>query len=178
MLTDLHWIDGPWPGRLAIAARPRGGEWLEKEVRDWRRAGIDAVVSLLTPDEVLELDLEQEPDYCRENGISYYSFPITDWSVPGSEVDVLKLIETLGGDLASGKHIAIHCRQGIGRSSMIASGLLIGKGLGAAAAIQRVSVARGMPVPETAEQREWIDSFAAMLERNRSRPEAISRKTA
>jgi len=34
MLTELHWVDGPWPGRLAVAARPRGGDWLavpEKE---------------------------------------------------------------------------------------------------------------------------------------------------
>ena len=163
---------------MAISTRPRGGEWLENEVRDWRRAGIDAVVSLLTPDEVTELGLEQEPNYCRANGLSYYSFPIMDWTVPGPEVDVLRLIETLDSDLASGKHVAIHCRQGIGRSSMIASGLLIEKGLGAAAAIQRVSGARGMPVPETAEQRKWIDSFAATLERSRSKPEAVSRKTA
>ena len=26
MPAGLYWIDGPWPGKLAVAARPRGGE--------------------------------------------------------------------------------------------------------------------------------------------------------
>jgi hypothetical protein len=34
-------------------------------------------------------------------------------------------------------------------------------------AIQRVNAARRAPVPETAEQRAWIDSFAATLNRPR-----------
>ena len=51
MLTELYWIDGPWPGKLAISARARGGDWLEDEMRGWRRNGIDTVVSLLTPAE-------------------------------------------------------------------------------------------------------------------------------
>jgi len=178
MLTDFYWIDGPWPGRLAISTRPRGGGWLENEIRAWRRAGIDAVVSLLTPDEASELGLEQEPNYCCANGISYYSLPIMDRSVPGSNRDVLRLIGKLGSELTGGKNVAIHCRQGIGRSSMIAAGLLLENGLSPAEAIQRVSSARRMLVPETPEQREWIDSFGAALERNRSNPEGISGKTA
>ena len=47
MTPDLFWIVGPWRGRLAIAARPRGGDWLEDEITGWRLAGIDIVVSLL-----------------------------------------------------------------------------------------------------------------------------------
>jgi len=34
MLTELRWVNGPWPCLLAVAARPRGGDWLavpEKE---------------------------------------------------------------------------------------------------------------------------------------------------
>lgn len=177
MSTDFHWIDGTWPGRLAISTRPRGGGWLESEIRAWRRAGIDAVVSLLTPDEVSELGLEQEPNYCWANGMSYYSLPIMDRGVPGSNMDASRLIGKLGSELTGGKNVAIHCRQGIGRSALIAAGLLIENGLSPAEAIQRVSSARRMPVPETPEQREWIDSFGAALERNRSNPDGISRKT-
>ena len=47
MSPDLYWIVGPWRGRLAIAARPRGGDWLDDELSGWRQAGIDVVVSLL-----------------------------------------------------------------------------------------------------------------------------------
>ncbi len=36
-----------WRGRLAIATRPRGGDWLEDEARGLRAAGLDAGVSCL-----------------------------------------------------------------------------------------------------------------------------------
>ena len=39
-MTKLYWISGPWAGKLAIAARPRGGDWLEDEIRDWKNGGI------------------------------------------------------------------------------------------------------------------------------------------
>ena len=51
MSTELRWVEGPWKGKLAIAARPRGGDWLGDEIEAWRRLGIATVVSLLTPEE-------------------------------------------------------------------------------------------------------------------------------
>src|SRR5215472_3508891 len=57
MKPDLFWIPGPWRGRLAVATRPRGGDWLEDELRSWREAGVDLSVSLLEPDEAAQLDL-------------------------------------------------------------------------------------------------------------------------
>ncbi|MCC6363579.1 MAG: hypothetical protein IT165_08635 [Bryobacterales bacterium] len=55
--TRLYWIDGPWRGKLAMAARPRGGDWLDDEMESWRRAGIDTVFSLLTGEEERDLDV-------------------------------------------------------------------------------------------------------------------------
>ena len=51
MLTGLFWVEGPWLGRMAISPRPRGGEWLDDEMKGWRRTGFDAIVSLLGPHE-------------------------------------------------------------------------------------------------------------------------------
>jgi hypothetical protein len=51
MWTEFYWVDGPWPGKLALASRPRGGDWLEDEMAGWRRTGIDTMLSLLTPEE-------------------------------------------------------------------------------------------------------------------------------
>ena len=168
MRKDFYLIDGPWPGRLAVAARPRGGGWLADEIHAWRGAGFDAVVSLLTSDEMAEFDLEEEANHCRSRGLTFYSLPILDRGVPESSLDVSRLVEKLGGELTEGKGVLIHCRQGIGRSSLIATGLLIEAGLNPAEAIERVSSARRVPVPETPEQREWIGSFGAVLERYRS----------
>jgi protein-tyrosine phosphatase len=159
MLTDLYWIEGPWPGRLAISARPRGGDWLEDEVESWRRAGLDVVVSLLTPDEEEALDLQREKQFCRDSGLDFRPFPIVDRSVPAPEVNGLPLIEQLDSELTQGKNILIHCRQGIGRSGMIAAGVLVAGGIRPEVAMKRVSDARGVEVPETLRQRIWITSI-------------------
>src|SRR6476620_4583045 len=65
MRADIYWIPGPWPGRLGIAPRPRGGDWLADEVKAWRAAGVDVVTSLLTPEEVAELGLQEEEALVR-----------------------------------------------------------------------------------------------------------------
>ncbi|MFQ5858481.1 MAG: hypothetical protein ACE5LU_23020 [Anaerolineae bacterium] len=72
--------------------------------------------------------------------------------------------------LAEGKHVAVHCRQGIGRSTLIAACLLVLAGVDPETAFQRVSAARGCAVPETSEQREWVIKFAREL------PAPISRR--
>jgi hypothetical protein len=99
MFTELHWIDGPWPGRLAISARPRGGDWLEDELMSWRAAGVTKVVSLLTPDEEEALGLEREKEASLDAGLSFVSFPIVDRSVPSSDEKATRLIEELDSDL-------------------------------------------------------------------------------
>jgi len=160
MRTELYWIAGPWPGRLAIMARPRGGDWLEDEIQSWRRSGVDVVVSLLTSDEQTELDLAGEEALCRANGIEYFSFPIVDRSVPSSSETFSEQLAKLAEQLANGKTIAVHCRQGIGRAALVAIGLLTLSGMGPATAIEQVGAARGYPVPETPEQRRWLTDFA------------------
>ncbi len=148
---------------LAISARPRGGDWLEDEIKSWRDAGFDVIVCLLTPAEAEEMDLELEEEYSRRRDVEFISFPIVDRSVPESRAATLKLIERLEAELTQGKSINIHCRQGIGRSALIAAGLLIARGVSTAEALQRISSARHTPVPETPEQRNWIDSMASSL---------------
>lgn len=172
MRSELYWISGPWPGRLAIMPRPRGGDWLEDEVYSWRRSGIDVVASLLTPDEIAGLDLTGEEALSRANGIQYLSFPILDRGVPSSRDAAAVLVARLTERLADGKNVAIHCRQGIGRAALVAVGLLVTSGLDSETAIQRVSAARGCPVPETPEQRRWIAEFAESLTARQPKLEA------
>jgi protein-tyrosine phosphatase len=156
----LYWVPNSSPGRLAISARPRGGDWLEDEVRGWRKQGIDVVVSLLTPSEVEELALKDEARLSKVEGIRFFSFPIEDRSVPSSPAKVEELAGRLGADLQHGQNVAIHCRQGIGRSSLISAALLISKGMEIEQALRSISHSRGLTVPETVEQREWLDHFA------------------
>jgi protein-tyrosine phosphatase len=163
MQSDLHWLDGPWRGRLAIAPRPRGSDWLAGEVADWKRAGVSAVLSLLTSEEERELGLAGESGEVARQGIEFRSFPIPDRRLPSSGNGFTQAIETLDRDLESGKNVLVHCRQGIGRSGLVAACLLIGRGFSPGAAVSTVSAARGIRIPDTEEQREWIDHYAVAL---------------
>lgn len=160
MRTQEYWIEGSWPGRLAIVPRPRGGDWLEDEVRSWQDIGLEVVVSLLSQDEITELGLGEEERWCQIHGIQFCSFPIPDRGVPASRQAAANLVEKLEKSLEAGKRIAVHCRQGIGRSSLVAALLLVSGGEDPQAALARISQARGCPVPDTLEQDNWIKGFA------------------
>jgi len=158
--TNLYWVEETWPGKLALAARPRGGDWLQDEIESWKVAGIHSVVSLLTPEEEKDLELRREGTETRAQGLNFISFPIPDRQIPRSETKVAEVLDKIDARLADGKNVLVHCRQGVGRTGLIAACLLVRKGLSPGAAVERVSVARGVPVPETPEQREWIDQYA------------------
>jgi protein-tyrosine phosphatase len=160
--TDVYWIPGPWRGRLGIVPRPRGGDWLADEIRSWRAAGLNVVTSLLTPGEVSELELQEEGDLARAEGVEFHVLPIPDLGVPGSRADFSKLIGQLEKALRDGKNVAIHCRQGIGRSSLVAASLLVSAGEDSNLAFRKIAEVRGRPVPETTEQRDWIADMAAV----------------
>ena len=164
METELYWIDGSWPGKLAIVPRPRGGDWLEDEMQAWRQAGLDVVVSLLTREEGADLDLAQEAELSQTRGIQFIEFPIPDRSVPLSHRVTLELLRELHQLLIKGKNVGIHCRQGIGRSAVVAACLLIFLGIEPEVAFQHISAARGCVIPETAEQRKWVIAFARELQ--------------
>jgi protein-tyrosine phosphatase len=158
--AQVYWIDGPWPGRLGILPRPRGGDWLDDEMQAWKNAGLDVVVSLLMPDEAMELDLEQEAQSCKNHGLEFLSFGIPDRGVPASRHAVAEVLKRIDGFLAAGLSVAIHCRQGIGRSGLMAGCLLILWGTKPSDAVAQISRQRGCEVPETAEQRTWLVDFA------------------
>ena len=163
MRKEVYWLDESWPGRLAVGPRPRGGEWLKDDVSSWKRAQVDGVLSLLTPEEEQEMDLLGEAGAVRAQGMSFTSFPIPDRQIPKSESKLAEILESVTRDLSGGKNVLVHCRQGIGRSGLVAACLLVKKGMSPGAATDLVSEARGVPIPETAEQRDWIDQHATAL---------------
>jgi protein-tyrosine phosphatase len=163
MKPHVYWIDGSWPGKLAILPRPRGEDWLTDEVVGWRDAGVDVVVSLLTQSENSELGLTEEAKIVSQHGLTFINFPISDYSVPTSKGLTEQLVTELRERLSSGSCIGIHCRQGIGRSSLVAACVLVTSGESARTAFQHIQDARGLQVPDTAEQKEWVASFAQRL---------------
>lgn len=156
MRTNLYWLETGGVGRLATMARPRAGDWLEDEMSGLKAAGIDVVVSLLTAAEITELGLEGEQAACEAAGLKFRSLPISDRDVPPSEASAIELITELHAELVAGRGIAVHCRMGIGRASVIAAGVLRLLGVEGEEALRRIAAARGLQVPDTDQQRQWL----------------------
>jgi len=160
-MMEPFWIETENELRLAIVPRPRGGDWLEDEAISMKNAGIDILVSMLQAEEAAELGLITEADACRTAGIEFRSFPIQDREVPSSVASFSAFVEQLRAELHSGRSVGVHCRASIGRSSMMLAGVLCAEGLPPGDAFKRLTKARGLQVPDTAEQVHWIESFAA-----------------
>ena len=161
MRAEIYWVERPGPARVAIMPRPRGGDWLEDEVRSLREEGVDVLVSLLEPLEVEELDLAREAELAVAAGIEFLSHPIPDHSAPDSSEATVSFVRDLERRLRGGKSIAVHCRAGIGRSATIAAAVLLAHGVPLAETLNLLGEARGFPVPETPEQHQWLEEFAA-----------------
>jgi protein-tyrosine phosphatase len=159
MKAQIHWVPGQFPGRIATMARPRGGDWLDDEIRSVREAGSDIIVSLLEPEEVTELALDAEEQECLRNGLEFISMPIPDRGVPESRPQIGRLVNRLARSLQDGRSLIIHCRQGIGRSSLVAALVLQSLGIPAEHAFTMIAEARGCAVPDTQEQIQYALRF-------------------
>ena len=147
--------------RLAITPRPTGYDWLVDDIRLLKRAGVDVLVSALTPYETEDMGLLEESECCQNYGLEFLSFPIEDRSVPASFSEFDGLLNSLTDRLRKGKAVGVHCRAGIGRSSMIVACALIRDGLSVDSAFHVIQDARGLSVPDTAEQRQWVERYSS-----------------
>jgi protein-tyrosine phosphatase len=152
-----------WSGKLFVSSRPRGGDWLNDEAGRWHNSGIETVVSLLTQDEESELGIQDEATEVANHGMKFISFPIPDRGIPGSTTSAFEMLDAVHGELHRGKNVLVHCRQGIGRAGLVAASLLVMDGTEPHAAIEKVSKARGIRIPETADQEQWIYRLPARV---------------
>jgi len=155
----LYWINQFAGGNLAIMAAPRPAEQLEAIILDWKDEGVDVIVSLLEESEIPGLT-EAERSLCDEVGVEFFSFPVRDKTVPDSADTLAIIARRLADRVASGKSVAIHCRAGIGRSTTLAACVLILMGVDGDIALDMIAAARGLEVPETEAQRQWVLGFS------------------
>lgn len=159
-LPPLYVIDGLDRGGLATMARPPGGHSLYGAMCALREAGTDVLVSALTRTQVCAGGLDREPDAAAAAGLRLVWFPVPNSAAP----DLMAtgaIARRLAGQIAGGRFVAIHCWAGIGRASLLAGSVLVTLGVAPDEAWRRIADARGLPVPETEEQRVWLHDFAA-----------------
>lgn len=136
---------------------------MEEQLYDLQMAGVEVIVSLLPHSEIRELRLQDEPERCQRHQIEFIWFPIADHRVPSSLRSAMRLIKKIVSRIQQGKGVAIHCRMGIGRSGMIAAGVLMMQQVDLETALQQLSLVRGKEIPETEEQRRWLARLSLLM---------------
>jgi protein-tyrosine phosphatase len=121
---------------------------------------VDVVVSLLEAPEVEEFELADEAVACAAAGIEFVAAPVPDRGVPASREAFGEVVARLHEAAGAGRRVGVHCRVGIGRSALLVVSLLVTAGVPSGEAFERVRTARGFPVPDTPEQRAWVERFA------------------
>lgn len=159
MSTRLHrvyWIGAASaaPGRLAVMPRPLPGQFATLKLQ-----GIDVVVSLMEQGEAQELGLGNEAGLCSAAGLEFLHLPVVDHGIPSAVTPVTRMSRQITSHLQGGRSVAVHCFAGLGRSPLLCAAVLIDHGLGAIEACDLISAARGVEVPEMAEQSQWLLAY-------------------
>jgi protein-tyrosine phosphatase len=155
---EIFWIKEKetGPGQLGIMPRPRGGHKLEADIRGLKEQGVEWLVCLVEDWELKALGLTAEGRLCEQQGIGFLHFPIPDFGVPKDKSQFSALVKSLSEKLDQSAHIVIHCHGGVGRSSVVAAGVLLERGVPTEQVFALIGRYRGKKVPETREQEEWV----------------------
>ena len=159
MIPRFFSLERSGPGTLSTMARPGGDGALAGELSAMVELGVGGLVSMLTPDEAAMIGLAHEAEAAADAGLEFLSVPIRDLTVPGDGLeDASAWVRSL---LDTGTHVIVHCRAGIGRSSMLAAAVLVDEGLEPDDAWNVITEARGIRVPDTPGQRAWLSDRVA-----------------
>ena len=150
-------------GFLAVMGRPYVEREMPASLQNVARLGIRQVVSLLEPVEARRLGLDAERRESQAQGMAFVSFPIADMGLPKSIDGFSALTLQLFLQIEAGINTLVHCRAGIGRSGLVAAGILLHAGMDAEQAFAHVSKMRGLRVPETISQHSWLLSNQARI---------------
>ncbi|MEZ4979505.1 MAG: protein-tyrosine phosphatase family protein [Chitinophagales bacterium] len=131
---------------------PRQEEDLLLFFKELKVFGVNHVVNLLDNKDIVELSLQDESLITHSVGLNYSHFPIEDYSFPKDKFAFISLAQKLKKEVLAQQIIAIHCRAGIGRSSLLAAAILASFSFPKEELFQHISKHRGCAVPDKQEQ--------------------------
>lgn len=122
----------PQRGSLIFTPCPgTKGVDLATSVSELHQAGADAIITTMPSDEMVSNGVTELPDVCFSTGVQWFHFPIEDDTSPGDafrqawETGKSRVFEILD---RSGT-VAIHCKGGSGRTSLMAAIILCERGM-------------------------------------------------
>jgi len=146
-------------GELHVMAAPKP-RLLHNHIKYLKMQGITKVLSLLESDEAESLQLGAESYYCAQEGIAFENFPIRDHDVTTAEA-LKPVASRLLNEIVEGEKLVVHCFAGIGRTGIVTSAILIENGFSANDAMNLITEKRQFKVPETPEQVQFVEGYAA-----------------
>jgi len=108
------------PGYPDVPAHPRE---VERAVRGWVGAGVEAVVSLMEEAELAAL-CPGYLDAARRHDLELLRFPIPDFGVPADAAAFGVFVVDVRDRLARGQAVLAHCNAGLGRTAVFLAALL------------------------------------------------------
>ena len=138
---QLFAIERTGPGRLWTATAPNADD-LAADLQHARTQGADVVVSMLGTLEARLLRLAGEGEAAASAGLAFHRLPTTDFGTP-EKTAARTVAEQLRAHLAAGEGVVVHCRGGVGRSSVLAALVLGLEGVPVDEAWHRIGSARG-----------------------------------
>lgn len=163
-------LDGKAPGRLFIRHMPGKDEDLASCWKEMQGMGISRVVSLAGEEEIAQ----KAPAYheaIRRGDLPYKLtiFEVEDYGVPPTA-----RLEAYAGvicgvvrHLRAGGNAMIHCSEGVGRSGLAASCVLMALGMDLAAASMQVAAAGAYPPIMTYGNQRVAEWFGEWVEKMR-----------
>ena len=129
---DLHAMTGAWDRDLDLDL---------DAIRAW---GAQALLTLVEPQELLELAVPSLGEGVVRRGMSWHHLPITDVSIPTAAFEQAWATHgaALRQILLEGGGVVVHCRGGLGRAGTIGARLLVEMGMAPAEAIAAIRAVR------------------------------------
>jgi hypothetical protein len=170
-LPNTYWVV---PDSILAGEHPYGAEEADTRARIERlcTAGINYFIDLTEPGEM--------PDYRKllPARAHYLRCAIRDADVPREIEQMQELLARVSNALALGRRIYVHCRAGIGRTSVVVGCHLVEGGLDGKSALTELNrlwaaCARSKlwpMVPQTPEQAEYIQAWPAHRRSEPPRP--------
>lgn len=148
-------IDGK---KLYLSEKPANDEEIPYFIDFYNKNAIETIIVLIPHEDLAFFYNTDLLKSYRDNGLHVIHFPISDYSIPDQMASFHSLILDALSRLKDG-NLLIHCSAGIGRTGLVASGILISRGLTAKDAISRVRDYRPGAV-ENDLQREFLESYS------------------
>ncbi len=151
-----------YEGIIYLGRAPGYGSDRISDFRDIKALGVSKVYCLQEEDELLYLsngteNVEKRRESLNELGIELVHSPVPDFGVPAKE-QAAELVNSILGDIRSGKNILIHCMGGLGRTGTIAACVLAGTGIAPGDAVAKVRAVRPGTL-ETAAQADFVRGY-------------------